>query len=96
MLEAIIGEEDERSRAVQELVNQDGIFVSKEYSIMYREGEFGWVVARTKVVTNSIAVRDNIDKTIAGRHWMKTLDNKWMVDAVVEGVNQEKDDNHGT
>jgi len=91
VLEAIIGEEDERSRAVQELVNQDGIFVSKEYSIMYREGEFGWVVARAKIVTNSVAVRDNIDKAIAGRHWMKTLDNNWMVDAVAKGVNQEKE-----
>ena len=68
-----MGEEDERSRAVQELVNQEGNFVSNEYSIMYREGDFGWVVAKAKVVTNSRAVRDNVNKKVAGRHWTKTF-----------------------
>ena len=91
VLEAISGNEDERSRAVQDVINQEGIFASNEYSIMYREGDFGWVVARAKVMTNSRVVRDNVNKKIAGRHWMKTLDNKWMVDVVVEGVNQEKE-----
>ena len=91
VIEAIVGEEDERSKAIQELSGQEGNFESNEYSIMYREGDFGWVVAKAKVVTNSIAVRDNINKRIAERHCVKTLDNKWMVDVVVEGINQEKE-----
>ena len=58
---------------------------------MHCEGELGWVVAKAKVVTNRTAVRDNVNKRTAGRHWTKTLDNKWMVDVVVGGVNQEKE-----
>ena len=81
-----MGKEDERSEAVQELINQEVILESREYSVMYREGEFGWVVAKAKVVTHSVAVWDNVNKKIAGRHCIKTLDNKWMVDVVVEGV----------
>ena len=79
------------SRAVQDLVNHGGTFVSKEYSVMHREGAFGWVMAKAKVVTNSECIRDNIDKTNAGRHWMKTPDSKWMVNAVEEGINQVKE-----
>ena len=58
---------------------------------MHREGEFVWVAANPRVVTNSVAVRDNVNRKIEGKHWMKTLDNKWMIDVVVEGVNQEKE-----
>jgi hypothetical protein len=56
---------------------------------MYREGAFGWIVSRAKVVTNSKAVRDNVDNAIAGKYWTKTLDNKWMMEAVEKGVKQE-------
>ena len=87
----IAGGDNERSSELQDLINQDGNFVSREYSIMYREGEFGWVVSRAKVVTNSKFVRDNIDSAIAGRHWRKTLDNKWMIDVVEKGIIQEDD-----
>ena len=62
MLEAIIGEEDEKSEAIQGLINQKGMLVSNEYSIMYCEGEFGWVATKAKVVTNSVAVRENVNK----------------------------------
>ena len=78
------------------LINQKGIFESNEYSIMYREGEFGWIAARAKIVTNSAAVRDNVNRKIAGKNWMKTSDNKWMTDVVIEGVNQEKEKTIGT
>jgi hypothetical protein len=91
VLEAITGAEEKASKALQSLGNQEGIVESDEYSIMYREGEFGWVAAKAKVITNSMAIRDNINKRIAGRHWMKTLDNKWMVDSVVEGITLEKE-----
>ena len=87
----IVGGEDERSSVVQGLVNRNGNFVSREYSIMYREGAFGWVLTKARVVTNSMCIRDSIDNTIAGRHWMKTLDNKWMVDAVEKGIKQESE-----
>ena len=89
MLESVVGQEDKRSDAMKELVNRKGILESNEDSIMHREFDFGWVVARAKVVTNSVAVRDNINKKIAGRHWMKTLDNKWMIDVVTQGFHQE-------
>ena len=82
VLEEIIGGDNEGEEAMSNLINQEGIVMSNPYSIMYREGAFGWVVAKARVVTNSKAVRDNIDSTIAGRHWMKTLDNKWMTDVV--------------
>jgi hypothetical protein len=42
-------------------MNQEGIMVSKEYSVMCREGEYGWVVARAMVISNSVAIRDNIN-----------------------------------
>jgi len=58
---------------------------------MYREGEYGWRITSAKVVTNSAAVRDSVNRTIAGRCWIKSSDNKWMVDAVIEGVRQEKE-----
>ena len=38
MLETIVGDEEEKSKAVQDLVNQDGNLVSEDHSIMYREG----------------------------------------------------------
>ena len=58
---------------------------------MYREGACGWVVTKARIVTNSMCIRDNIDNMIAGRHWMKTVDNKWMVDAVEKGIKQESE-----
>jgi hypothetical protein len=88
VLEEIMGEDDERGEAMNNLINQEGIMVSNPYSIMYREGAFGWVVSKARVVTNSKAVRDNVDNTIAGRHWMKTTDNKWMVKTVEQGSNR--------
>ena len=39
-LETIISKEGEEGKAMQELVNQQGILESNEYSIMYREGQF--------------------------------------------------------
>ena len=64
---------------------------SCEYRVMYREGEFGWMITSAKIVTNSIAVRDSINQTIARRCWTKNFDNKWMRDAVAEGLRQEKE-----
>ena len=91
VLETIVGEKDEKSSVVQELVSRNGSFVSREYSIMYREGAFGWVVTKARVVTNSTCIRDNIDNMIAGRHWMKTLNNEWMMDSVEKGIKQESE-----
>ena len=68
VLESIVGKEDERDEAMKGLTNQKGIFESNEDSIMYCEGEFGWIAAKAKIVTNSAAVRDNVNKKIAGRH----------------------------
>jgi hypothetical protein len=91
VLEEIIGGYNEGEEAMSNMINQEGIMVSNPYSIMYREGAFGWVVSKAKVVTSSKAVRDNVDNTIAGRHWMKSSDNKWMVYVVEKGVRQESE-----
>jgi len=58
---------------------------------MYREGEYGWRITGARVVTNSVAVRGSVNRTIAGRCWIKSCDSKWMRDAVAEGVRHEKD-----
>ena len=84
VLEEIIGGDNEGGETMSNLIGQEWIMVSNPYSIMYREGAFGWVVSKARVVTNSKAVRDNVDNMIAGKHWMKTLDNGWMRDAVVK------------
>ena len=36
---------------------------SKEYSVMYREGEFGWIMTQAKLVTNSAALRGSVNMT---------------------------------
>ena len=94
----ISGRGDERYAAIQRLVNQKGMLESNEYWVMYREGEFGWRIMGAKVVTNSVAGGwvgggggDSVNRTIAGRCWIKNVDNKWMRDAVAEGVRQEKE-----
>ena len=53
-----------------------GLLESNEYRVMYREGELGWRITGSKVVTNSAAVRDSVNRTIAGRCWVKSHDNK--------------------
>jgi hypothetical protein len=42
VLETITENEEDKSKAVHGLVNQKGIMVSKDFSIMRREGAFGW------------------------------------------------------
>jgi hypothetical protein len=49
------------------------------------------VVAKARVVTNSKAVKDNVDNMIVGKHWRKTSDDKWMVDVVEKGIKQESE-----
>ena len=41
VLGSISGKEDEREEAMRRISNQGGTFESNEYSIVYREGEFG-------------------------------------------------------
>jgi len=89
VLESISGKEDEREEAMRRISNQGGIFESNEYSIMYREGEFGWTITKAKVVTNSVAVRQNVNRRLAGRCCMKIVDNKWMKYVVAEGIRKE-------
>ena len=74
--ELISGKGDERDAAIQRLTNQKGKFESNEYYVMYRDGEFGWIITKAKVLTNGVAVRDSISQTIAGRCWVKNPDNK--------------------
>jgi hypothetical protein len=81
--------EDEKNESIQELANQGGMFVSKECTVMHHEGEHGWVMAKFKVITNSAAIRDNIDKSNVKSCRMKRSDNKWLVNLATEGVKQE-------
>ena len=75
-LEIILGRGDERDAAIQTLRNQKGMLESNEHWAMYSEGEYGWRIIGAKVVTNSAAVRDSVNRTIAGRCWIKSSDNK--------------------
>jgi len=91
VLESISGKGHEREEAMRRMINQGGIFESNEYSIMYRESEFGWIMTKAKVVTNGVAVRDNVNQRLSGRCWMKIVDNKWMKDVVTAGIKKEKE-----
>jgi len=91
VLEEVIGEDNEVREVMDNLICQEGIMVSNPYSIMSREGNFGWVMAKARVITNSVVVKDNINLTITGKHWTKTSNNKWMKDVVERAVKQEKD-----
>jgi len=84
-------EDEEINKAIQDLVNQEGNFVSQEYSIMNKKGAFGWVATKAKIITNSRCVRDKIDKSLAGKHWIRTNDSKRLANAVAKGVNQEEE-----
>ena len=72
-------------------MNEEGNFLSKEYSAMSKKGEFGWKAVKARIITNSSCIRDNVDKAIAGKQGIRTPDNKWLVDTVTKGINQEKD-----
>jgi hypothetical protein len=91
VLEEVIGGDNEVCEVTDNLINQQGIEVSNPYSIMYREGNFGWVTVKVRAITNSIAVRDNLNKTIAGKCWMKTSDNRRIVEVVERAVKQESE-----
>ena len=87
----ITGRGDERDEVIRRLINQEGISESNEYSVMYREGKFGWIMSRAKVVTNGVAVGGNVNIIIAGKSWMKIPDNKWTQEAVIQRVQKEKE-----
>jgi len=87
----ITGRGDERDEVIRRLINQEGISESNEYSVMYREGKFGWIMSRAKVVTNGVAVGGNVNIVIAGKSWMKIPDNKWTQEAVIQRVQKEKE-----
>ena len=86
VLAAIINDEDERNEAIQELVNRNGIFVSKEYQVMCRMSDHGWKGAKTIATTNSLAIKDNIDKRVVKGYLVKKGDNRWIMKAVVKGI----------
>ena len=65
--EVISGRGDERDAAIQTLRNQSGMLESNEYRVMYPEGQYGWRIIGAMVVTNSAAVKDIVNRTIAGR-----------------------------
>ena len=90
-VEVISSRSEEIDKAVQELMNEEGNFASQEYSMMSKKGEFGWTAAKARIVTNSSCIKDNVDKSITGKHWAKGADNKWLVDAVARGINREKE-----
>ena len=46
-------------------------------------------MAKSRVITNSAAIRDNIDRSNAKGYRMKRSDNKWLVNLATEGVKQE-------
>ena len=86
-----MGGDNKVSEVTDNLINQEGIMVSNPYSIMYREGNVGWVTAKARVITNSAAVKNNVNKTIAGKYWTKTPDNRRMVEVVERAVKQESE-----
>ena len=91
MLEEVIGTDNEVREVIDNLITQEGIMVSNPYSIMYREGNFGWVMAKARIITNSVVVKDNVNKRIAGKYWMKTPDNRRMVEVVERAVKQQSE-----
>ena len=62
----------------------------RAYAVLYREGEFGWIIKKATMVTNSAAVRDKVRQVIAGKCWTRTRDHRWMKDAVIQGPQEEK------
>jgi hypothetical protein len=91
VVEAFGDKSEETDEAIQTLTKEEGNHVSQDYSTITKKGEFGWVAANTRIITNSSCIKDNVEKAISSRRGIRTPRNKWLIEAVEKGINQEKD-----
>ena len=82
MIEMIGGHSPE----IEQIVNEQNLWLSAEYYVGYGRKGSNWIMARARIATNNESICNEVNKALKGRKVVRTTHNTIVKDVVIKGT----------